>query len=193
LVETPESREQGQTVEASSVWELDYQDTYKSIEVIQKVGQAIAVGQAVQVDLGPRGRFFVLMRGPRNSSLAGTLRAMMPGTTFRQQVEALPHSGVLELANKRDWPWFVRFSDLNNPMSVELVDPENLAATFGEGVKLLRLTFQYTKEPLTTGIEKILPWLDRPGRLDGKRIHDFSSLANDLGSGDFRIPIPRAP
>ena len=60
------------------------------------------------------------------------------------------------------WPMMVRFRNLNDPMSVERVDPAAI------GVKRIILTV--TKEPLTVGIDKRLGWLEKLEnfRYDGK-------------------------
>lgn len=57
------------------------------------------------------------------------------------------------------WPLLVTFGDLADPTSVARVDPDDLAATFGDGVKLKRITVELTDDPVTTGIEKRLEWL----------------------------------
>lgn len=57
------------------------------------------------------------------------------------------------------WPLLVTFDDLADPTSVARVDPDDLAATFGDGVKLTRITVELTDDPVTTGIEKRLEWL----------------------------------
>jgi len=84
----------------------------------------------------------------------------------------------------------VTFGDLADPTSVAEVDPDYLAATFGEGVKLKRVTVELTDDPVTTGIEARLGWL--PGyydkMLDGRAINTINAenrLANDLSQGDF--------
>lgn len=59
-----------------------------------------------------------------------------------------------------DLPDLVTLADVNDPKSVLLVDPNNLAATLGPGVAWRAMTLQATDEPLTTGIEKWLPWVD---------------------------------
>jgi hypothetical protein len=53
----------------------------------------------------------------------------------------------------------VRFRDLHDPASVERVDPSDLAASFGAGVKLERMSIEITDAPVTKGIEAVLPWL----------------------------------
>jgi len=89
-------------------------------------------------------------------------------------------------------PTTVTFTDLADPKSVKLVDPTNLAATFGPGYRITRATIEVTDEPLTTGIEKRLPWLvelhKKRARLNGNNsIRIFTNeLSDRLGSGDFK-------
>jgi len=59
----------------------------------------------------------------------------------------------------KDLPVLVRFRDPKVPTSVELVDPLNLAASFGSGVTLTRASVEITDDPVTKGIETRLPWL----------------------------------
>jgi hypothetical protein len=59
------------------------------------------------------------------------------------------------------YPLLVTFKDINDPTSVKLVDPANLAATFGQGYRLKSVTLEITDEDLTKGrVEKLLPWLN---------------------------------
>src|SRR5580704_6738179 len=53
----------------------------------------------------------------------------------------------------------VRLSDPNDPTSMSLVDPSNLAGAFGSGVKLNLASVEATDDPLTNSIEGHLPWL----------------------------------
>lgn len=50
------------------------------------------------------------------------------------------------------WPMMIRFRNLNDPRTLERVDPATI------GVK--RITLTVTKEPVTVGIEKRLGWLE---------------------------------
>jgi hypothetical protein len=52
----------------------------------------------------------------------------------------------------------VRFGDIADPKTVAKVDPDDLAASFGKGVTLRRITVERTKDKVTTGIEKRLGW-----------------------------------
>lgn len=42
---------------------------------------------------------------------------------------------------------------------MEAVDPNDLAANFGPGLRLKGATIEMTADPVTTGIEKWLPWI----------------------------------
>jgi hypothetical protein len=53
----------------------------------------------------------------------------------------------------------VRFRDPSDPTRVELVDPLDLAASFGPGVILKSAFAEITGDPITQGIEDRLPWL----------------------------------
>jgi hypothetical protein len=55
----------------------------------------------------------------------------------------------------------VRFRDVRDPKTVEKVDPDDLAASFGPGVVLRRITVQLTDDPVTTGLADTLPWVTR--------------------------------
>lgn len=61
-----------------------------------------------------------------------------------------------------DLPYMVHFRDIRDPKSVEQVDANNLAASFGPGIRLISITSQYTEDPVTRGIERRLPWLSDP-------------------------------
>ena len=57
------------------------------------------------------------------------------------------------------YPMLVTFKDINDPTSVERVDPDDMAANFGAGYKLKSISITITEEPVTTGIENRLGWL----------------------------------
>jgi hypothetical protein len=67
----------------------------------------------------------------------------------------------LNPASKKAFPLFARFRKLDDPHSIQAVDPTDLAASYGPDVKLLRASVEITNEPLTSGIiEARLPWLE---------------------------------
>ena len=124
-------------------------------------GSAKLRGEAVVIDL-PEGKslFALLTSGEGDLNHA----AMdLPGI-FHQlnsdQVQLWPDPPQLRepiIANPL--PMLVTFVDIDDPKSVELVDPVNIAASFGAGVKLTRIVIERTREPVTTGIAKRLKWL----------------------------------
>jgi hypothetical protein len=93
-----------------------------------------------------------------------------------------------------NYPYFVRFKDMADPKSVEQVDPDNLAKSFGAGYRLKSLTVQMTGEPVTVEIEKRLGWLMsvKGKNLDGSSLYDINAPLNaQLNSGDFRRGIKK--
>ncbi len=90
-----------------------------------------------------------------------------------------------------DLPDLVSFEDAQNPKSVIEVDPDNLSAALDQTVRWVAMTLEVTTEPLTTGIEKRLPWLSgfegslaHPGRRGG--IRTSNELAARLGLWNFK-------
>ncbi len=56
-------------------------------------------------------------------------------------------------------PRLVTFGDISDPTSVALVDPDDLAASFGPGVRLKSVTLEITDEPVSEGrVESLLGW-----------------------------------
>ena len=161
-------------------------------------------GEAVAVDL-PGGRtLFALLRSDNNiewpTYVMQTLAPHIDSETFAQQLDnmlllegeiVLPRTfpPVGHLEERSAYPMLVTFGALDDPTSVEKVDPDDLAVTFGEGVSLERITVQITDDPVTTGIEKRLEWLSEypEPRLDPEyRGSTNPNLSQSLWHGDFR-------
>jgi hypothetical protein len=90
-----------------------------------------------------------------------------------------------------DLPDLVTFADVNVPKSVILVDPNNLEATFGAGVRWKSITLEITDARLTTGIESRLTWLSSYSNkvLSGKEGGELSdgSLADSLDTSALKF------
>lgn len=71
-------------------------------------------------------------------------------------------------------PTLVTFTDLNDPMSVRVVDPDGFEQAFGPGVRFKRAFIEMTNDQVTRGIEKKLPWwgikFDDMRNPDGSRL-----------------------
>jgi hypothetical protein len=128
-------------------------------------------GEAVVVDL-PDGPLFVLMQMPdagpplqeivpeallgrRSTSPDEVMEndSKLGSTWFTAYKADLPRTrdNGFRARNGNNWPMMVRFGDLNDPKSVERVDPEAVGVT--------RIMLETTEDAVTTGIEKRLGWL----------------------------------
>ncbi len=152
--ETPQGVKRG-----SSVMEVGAQKG--SFSLGDKTGNGVGLaGEAVVVDLAT-GPIFVLLelpdaRGPLASMVTV---ALVPdaregdGSNFFKAVKRLGGwfgSASAELP-RESWPMMVRFGNINDPKSVERVEPNQI------GVR--RIWLETTSEPVTTGIKLRLPWL----------------------------------
>ena len=201
-VDTPEGLKSG-----ASVIEQQAADGPRSLAGI---GAGIGIvfaqrGEAVAVDLGQRGMLFCLLArdGQRKASKqeGDLIFAAFPGPS-RPYIDIMKQLAATK--PKADLPpdilpMLVRFRDINDPKTVERVDPNNLAAAFGQGVRLARASIEITNDPVTTGIEKKLPWLRAVGKERGTLIPNPPRLLKDttpiqlVSPGDFSsIPAEKA-
>lgn len=153
-------------------------------------------GEAVAVDISNRGTLFALLKA--GSSHRSSPEFIIP-KAFGFPGGSVPDDGFSRLSalagrvdlSPVDLPLLVRFRDLSEPTTVERVDPSDLAEAFGRGVYLKQAWVEITRDPVTTGIEKRLPWLsalrEREAMLDGRRIVSRGrGLANTLSPADFQ-------
>jgi hypothetical protein len=136
------------------------------------------IGEAVVVDLGSRGFLFVtfesksgLARGGMdmyNAAFTSFPREKFRGEHWKDMSSTDEYAAYLDelirLRPKGDlpansMPVLVRFRDPTNSSSVELVDPLDLAASLGPGVKFKSASVEITDDPITKGIDAKLPWL----------------------------------
>ena len=155
-------------------------------------------GEAIPVDLGERGTFFVLLSSTSSANYASD-PANLPLQAFGlegsggltgdklRRLGSVSGRAVIPINRL---PMFARFRNLDDPTSIERVDPGNLERTFGAGVRLVRATIETTRDPVTTGLAQRLPWLasveKRGGALDGTRFPANNDLRSNLGSSAFR-------
>lgn len=132
-------------------------------------------GEAAIVDLGGGRYLFAVHRGEGN--LGGrperiVAMAIFPtrnGQVNRRWLSEIedrhgPASGTIVL-KPDNYPLLVTFDDINDPASVKQVVPDNLAASFGPGYALQRISVEVTGERKTVGrVEAVLPWLAAVGR-----------------------------
>jgi hypothetical protein len=124
-------------------------------------------GEAVVVEVAPGRYLFALLSGSGEekrdashwvypaydlSGAGGYGAAMMKVQSQRFDTPVpLPPEG---------WPMLVTFDDITKPETVREVEPEDLAAVFGEGVRLKAVTLEITREAVTEGrVDSFLTWL----------------------------------
>ena len=136
-------------------------------------------GEAVVVEVAPGRYLFALLKGPHANYLGSVAPASIAGREGRVIDPVL----FDEVRDKRDraagvitvpdyqYPMLVTFADISDPASVQLVDPDDLAASFGPGVRLKAVVLEVTREPVTEGkVEAVLGDLDSIGRSGPKPI-----------------------
>lgn len=157
-VETPQGTRSG-----SAVREVSHFVPWPIPSIGESREQWRVKGEAVAVDLQDGKTLFAVLSGEKgdpNFSGGGVW------WLFRQirgrQIELWPNAPVTNAPRVKDpRPLLVTFTDIADPASVRRVDPADLAASFGPGVRLKRITVSITDDPVTTGIEKRLRWLPR--------------------------------
>jgi hypothetical protein len=192
----------GELHTGSSVVETQWHHTPEWLQGLSSVVWNVGVhGEAVVVDLGSRGLLFGLLTGAARYD-SGNGKRFYPSDPYwiimnfgvAERGGITPHS-LDVLATRRDTielpfsalPMLVRFRDVSDPMSVVQVEPRQLDASFGPGVRLVRATLAITNDPVTTGIEDWLRWLrDMQGHLNGQRYHVSNDLAGTLGIMSFK-------
>lgn len=158
-------------------------------------------GEAIAVNLGNNRYLFALLIRPPNYEYIGSVA---PASIYKLEGRPTNEKLFREVSGQRgrsegqiivpdyQWPLMVTFTDKSNPLSIRLVNPKNLKASFGAGYVLKSVTLQITDEPVTDNhIEVMLPWLKTigGGMLDGRSISTLKAenrLANDLTLSDFK-------
>lgn len=171
----------GRPIAASSVTEVVYYpvwDFLRDDPMNREVAHQVH-GQALILDLGARGYLFATLAPVERKPSDGPI--FWPWDVFAQAIVTrawgeppiqtwrdfyrlflLPREVLLPLDKL---PFLIRFHDLSNPETVEAVDPNAVATSFGSGVRLVEAKVEVTNAPVTTGIEKLLPWI-RNAHLD---------------------------
>lgn len=150
---------------------------------LSKIGQGAHFtgemhGSAITVDLGERGLLFVVdayPADPKTRLIAGppaTRLRFLPFAAYGLSGSGSydPSSGsaaVRELQTKKGpvdipvnkLPMLVRFRNIDDGDTIEELDPRNLAAAYGPGVRLVRARFEFTTDPVSP-MPKVWPkWL----------------------------------
>lgn len=137
-VNTPQGMRSG-----SSILEVT---SRKEIRILpdQHLSSSSERGEAVAVDLPNKQTLFALLE--QDGSLGfGYINglALGPDGSPRRSVGARPTEMKVHIGGPNSWmgvqegiPMLVRFRDIRDPSTIEKVDPDNLAASFGKGYSL---------------------------------------------------------
>lgn len=113
-------------------------------------------GEATVVEVRPGQYLFVLLSESQNEWAARIWEKELPP----HRRDWLARIGRLKGARTvppKLYPLLVTFGDVADPTSVRRVDPADLAASFGPGIRLKSITLEITDEPVTEGrVEKVL-------------------------------------
>ncbi|MBL8712983.1 MAG: hypothetical protein JNM12_08790 [Alphaproteobacteria bacterium] len=151
-VNTPEGLKSGSTVR-----EVIYSGPTRG-----GAGSGISIkcrGEAVVIDLAPRGVLFAMTAGDDCSNIL--LKIFRKDGVSAFDPSNIPNSGkvVLEPGKYPEYAPLVTFSNLNDPTTARGVNYREMEKTFGSDVNIHEVTVEMTNDPITWGIEKWLPWL----------------------------------
>ncbi|RRN67240.1 hypothetical protein [Agrobacterium deltaense] len=114
-------------------------------------------GEAVVLEVMPGRYLFALLEHKPNP-----FEIFYPDQAPVEVAERLETLRAVRIVPPDQYPRLVTFDDIANPMSVRPVDPANLAASFGPGVRLKSIQLEITGEPVTEGrIKSVLVWLSQ--------------------------------
>jgi hypothetical protein len=163
-------------------------------------------GDALYLDLGPGRRPLIALVGKYNPEILKYMRVkgwhhLSPTGLLIRYLRIDTSKGpewIENLKTKREvieiqldeLPTLVTFTDPSIPRTILEVDPHEPSLTLGAGVSIRRATIEITDAPLTTGIEKKLPWLVGDQPLHGYLVHRGNGFLADRGNGFGRFPLP---
>lgn len=170
-VETPEGLKTG-----SSVYEVE---TTNSRDLVAggKGSRFTFRGEAVAVDLPDGQTLFALLKTVAMSGHdvlpASSMVAMDPDFDYDWMANTKKIASGDDIKSPAEvpigyYPLLVMFGDINDPKSVEKIDPARI------GVK--RIIVEVTDEPVTSGIEKRFGWLETMEKHDFNRDGAFYKI-----------------
>ena len=187
-VEVGDQRYAGSSVVELSVF------GHPEIPMVHGVRNLELEGEAVVVELPSNRYLFALLT--YNAFLARDVfkdriieAVHAPGERWAEALSRLRETRVID---PKHYPLLVTFTDLTDPKTVQKVDPDNLAATFGPGVELKRITLEITDEPVTEGkveslLGEVLIFKTVEERIAEKKagIYEQNDVVNQLNKFDF--------
>lgn len=179
-IETPEGVRTG-----SSVRRISFQWAW-----IKNLGAAYgstSFGEAVAIDLGKRGYIFALPKRVQPLEIGVTdahglitnslldcndCEGQDVDNMVRRKAQALVYRGRYKFV-------LVRFRNLSDPRSMDVINESDIENILGAGVKIKSMTIAITDDAPTTGIIKLLPWVAK-----GKNDESAIAILRDAGPPD---------
>jgi hypothetical protein len=142
-------------------------------------------GEATVVEVAPGRYLFALLRDVQELA-AQTWRDQLPSSR-KDWLPRINHMSGSRVVDPKNYPTLVTFRDPSDPTIVEVVNPSDLASTFGPGFRLDNLTLEITDEQSAAGkIEAALSWwnnLQTP--IGGNVERRYGDPLDHIRKGDF--------
>lgn len=189
----------GQMVSGSSVVEVVWHNNHFNSRFATAPAWRQEIRGEAPIVVLPDGRMiFALLSAPDDteytSNIAGRVLFQKRGRVWGgNEFTTIENSNETLVLSPDEYPFLVTFTDISDPATVKKLDPQDLAATFGPGVEIKRVTLRITNETATEGrVEEALAWWcdlraarARLSRRTGP-ISD-TELSNNLGTGSFKV------
>lgn len=163
VVDTPTGE-----VSGSSVTNVVKTETSGSLVLPEARGvRSSVVGEAVVIEVTPGRYLFALLSGSGEEKRDAThwvysaykLSDAESYAAGMNIVKSQPYDVPVPLPPE-GWPLFVTFGEINQPETVRSVDSDDLAAVFGEDIRLKDITLEITRSPVTElPLDDLLIWL----------------------------------
>lgn len=144
-------------------------------------------GEAIPVDLSDGSQVFILLGAvgpysPQPHAFTGFVlgQYLWERGGSRSDYQIHPKPGIALQLPRKDFPGIIFFSDPNDPRTATWVNPDNIitaAPPLSETRRrVISATAEVTTEPVTSGLQKKLPWISRIKR------EDLVNKAGDLST-----------
>jgi hypothetical protein len=194
----------------SSVIEVSYGSEF-NLNGGRRKGRWHVTGEAVPLDLGQGKYLFATLTdnasGRPNTLTDGSFNGAtdahyLPVIVFGlkwdwgEETKLPPQIAAAEAAGPKDVPLYnlptlVTFKDINDPATVELVNPSMINEVFGPGYLLVRATLSVTHDRPNSVIETVLNWPEKfksGGSFDGTHSPGPNDpIASQLGYGYLKM------
>ena len=152
----------------------------RNIPCIGMCGYTIVVqGQAIPVKFSNGKYVFVLLGVADHSFRAGN----MPFQAFKalppyRKISELPRNPLN--VPPAYLPTIIYFTDMSDPDSAVIANQDNLEALVRENVHLMNVSVKLTDDPVSTGIDQLLPWV--------KKQEVVQKSNENISTSNFRYP-----